>query len=217
MSKKNFFLGPLPFQAIWNTLKAIGTTLLTMVVVLIDGSQKTLIVDILGRVAELDVLGKYLIFINSVHHQRHEGITYGHSGQADLNSGSSKQFIIVTPNTTRWLHFNLALARSSGEANFILHEGVTTTSDGTPITPLNVNRNFPDASVATVTQDPVDAVGILQLHENHWGSGRNVGGSTGERNEEIFRQNTRYLITLTSEAATNDFNWFLNWYEHLNV
>lgn len=178
---------------------------------------KMTLFDINGRDVELDVLGKYLISIASTHHQIHEGITYSHSGQDDLNSGASKQFIIVTPNNTRWVHFNLALARSSGEANFKLHEGVTVVSDGTSVTPLNENRNKADASVVTLTQDPVEAVGALLIHENHWGSGRNVGGEAGARKERILRQNTRYLVTIESEAATNDINWELNWYEHLNV
>lgn len=184
-----------------------------------NGTQKTQIADPNnpGRSAEIDVLAKYLIFILSTHHQIHEGIDFSHSSQVTLGNGATRQFIFVTPNITRWAHFNLSMARSSGEANISIHEGVTADADGTSITPINSNRNSATTSVMTLTHTPTNPVGTTLIFEEHWGNGKNIGGQSGIRSEMNFKQNTRYLITITSEIAANDVSWVLNWYEHLNV
>ena len=122
----------------------------------------------------------------------------------------------------------LILGRSSGEANICIWEGRTwDTNTGTRHPVYNRNRN--SANTTTLLEDsngtftagnvnlnPDNPTSGTCIYDEHFGSGQSRGGATTGRNEFILKQNTTYAITITSEAASNDVELILDWYEHTN-
>lgn len=152
--------------------------------------------------------------IEHEHAEIHGGDHYNYCDYA-LNqaSGITIEFIITTPDTTKWTHFTFEVSSSAG-ATLELYEGASGISGGTAITPRNNNRNSANVSTVTLIKDPssisndgVRAAGFLA-------GGDRVAGLVGRGREKILKQNTTYLARITSLAVSNDISWCAEWYEH---
>ena len=64
---------------------------------------------------------------------------------------------------------------------------------------------------ATVTVGSAITLGAAVL-----GSGKRIGGTGRSAEEFVLKQNTNYVFLVTNQTAgaTNETNFFLNWYEH---
>jgi len=160
----------------------------------------------------IDGVANAVTTLDYAHHEIHGGSSYTSSGSATLGVGATQDVLIVTPNTTKWAHF-LGYVNASGQATISFYEDTTTSDDGAAATELNRNRNSANTAGLVITTGPtVSGAGTL-LFTTTIGSGR-TSGEVRETDEWILKQNAKYMLRITSAAASNLVNWVLNWYEH---
>lgn len=151
--------------------------------------------------------------IDYVHHEIHDGHHFNYCDYdiSPLGASAKIEFVFITPNTSVWVHFVFEVFSSTG-ATIELFAEASDVVGGTAITPRNNNRNSTNTSGVTLLRDPTSitdgtrAAGFL--------AGANRAGGFVERSREfILKQNTTYLIRITSLASSNNISWCGEWYE----
>lgn len=152
------------------------------------------------------------------HAEIHEGDTFRYSDALTLGSAGTQDYLITTPNTTRWAHFTFE-ADGTAVTTITLYEGSDKTGT-TPQTVFNANRNSTSAATVTVHKGTsggtTDGTAIVNYSS---GTATNQSRSSSTRSHDveiILKQNTKYILRLTSGTAGNLCNVTLNWYEHVN-
>lgn len=158
-----------------------------------------------------------LIIVDTNHHRLHEGRAfiawniYPHSGM--LPAGSSADIVLAAgPGTIA--HVTIAM-ESSGDADFFLYEGTTTTG-GTAFTPVRRNRNVAATSnVAMVTNPTVNTLGTLINRQFvTGGTGKKASGGASGSLEYVLTPLTNYLFRLTNvNSSSHTALLELEWYE----
>lgn len=154
-----------------------------------------------------------------------------HGGSAyytkEINTLAINTFLdiqIVTPNTTKWGHWEIIFATSS-EHEYWFYRDVNIITPGTAVTPRNRNENSSNtagltvAHIANTTEanangDTAVAAAVLLAH-GKCGSGRQIGGGGSSRQEIILKQNIAYSLRFKASAA-GYVDWLSDWYEHTN-
>jgi len=156
--------------------------------------------------------------IDYVHHEIHSGSHYLYTDAVPLNSGGVQNYLITTPDTTRWAHM-LFVLDGSAVTQFELYEGADRV--GSVLQTLgNSNRN--SANTATITVHKGYAGGTTDGNLIYiYKGGSTTGGSrsaASSRNDDeiILKQNTKYILRVTSSTNGNLTNVRLSWYEHVN-
>jgi len=153
--------------------------------------------------------------IDYSHHEIHSASHYNRKNWLDITgAGTTVDFLIVTPDTTKWAHLVYEFA---GEAEFTLtaYEATTTSADGTPLSTFNNQRNSANTAGVTLYSGPT----VTDVGDEIWatkiGSSRN--DTEGSRNDDewVLKQNTKYLLRVVKVATgTHWFAYNLEWYEH---
>lgn len=169
--------------------------------------------EYLSGMSGIDASTEAQYVVDYAHHETHEGDHYFYCENVTLGSGAIRNILINVANSNKWPHMVWTI-RSSGEANMVLYEETTTSSDGTAVNERNHNRNSIKTSITQVFHTPTITADGTQICTEHFGSGQNAGGASRGETEIILKQNTKYLLRVTSEAAANDITTRLNWYEH---
>lgn len=104
-----------------------------------------------------------------------------------------------------------------GDAELYIYEG-STTSGGTPFTPINRNRNYAvsnPSQIAMVIAPTVSNVGTeLDAQIIAGGAGKKSGGGTAGSLEYVLKPLTTYLFRLTNVNGTAHAAYLtLEWYE----
>lgn len=151
--------------------------------------------------------------IDVVHEHIHHGESFTSFEVISLAAGASRT-IIINSNDTKSKHsfFN---AYGAEELELVSYEGVTTTSDGTPITKLNRNRNSLNSSFLTIFHTPtgLNTTGSTIIRSRRIGN-KSVGGESRMENEFILKNNTKYAVVLTNHGNNAYYlNWWYDWYE----
>jgi hypothetical protein len=159
--------------------------------------------------------------IDGAHHEIHEEHHFYMKGFTVLEDGPGiYRVTITTPDTGAWAHFIWSI-QSSGILEVSLQEAPSGgMANGSPVTPLNNNRNS-DKTSGLVISSGVDVAtnAGLELDKDKWGvAGKfdDFGGGSGRTDEIILKQNTIYLRTFTSTSTTNIVQFKASWYEHTN-
>jgi len=161
--------------------------------------------------------------IDGEHHEVHNGDHFFVKSAVDLASGEVYDVQFTTPDTTRWTHFAF-LMNCESEVDWYIYEGATINTPGTPMTPINNNRNSTKTSVNTVAGIENSSVEnanadtavaeATQLMYGKAGSGKDAG--IVERAWEIIlKQNTVYCLRAVA-AAAGYISFDMEWYEHTN-
>lgn len=163
-----------------------------------------------------DAATRELATIEHAHHEIHEGDAFFAYDSYDIPNGSTREYIIVTPNTTRWAHWITGLdALLEFDLTFV--EGVSTVADGTAITAFNNDRNSATTAAVSLYHTPTTVTGGTILLNASFGSGKAIGGSSRQTQEIILKQNTKYQLLITNQASgSNRLNTNFIWYEHTN-
>lgn len=162
-----------------------------------------------------------LIVIDTTHHETHKGNHYIVQEGIQLND-ASKEYLIVTPDTTKWGHMIISI-EGSQDTLISLVEGTTKTG-GTAMNEINLNRNSANTAEIVITHTPGGVAGSpITLFSCQFGNatlsgGRGgLGGVVAERQEFVLKQNTSYLLTVTALSANpNNICVTISWYEHQN-
>jgi len=89
--------------------------------------------------ARLDASTEVLETIDYAHHEIHSGSHYFIKNWIEITA-ATYEFLIITPNTTKWGHFTFShMADEQYSAE--IFEGTTVSNNGTAITAVNNNRN----------------------------------------------------------------------------
>lgn len=165
--------------------------------------------------------------IDQEHHEIHEEDHYFIKDAQDLSINNVYDVQWTTPNTTEWAHFTFRLS-SEAETEWYIYEGVTISTPGTAITPINNNRNSSNTSNATIAgisntsvanaNSDTDPTGATTLAHGVIGSGFQDGGSIVRDNEIILKQNTNYCFrAILRTAGYYGIDFRMEWYEHTDV
>lgn len=149
----------------------------------------------------------------------HYGNTYRVAASLPaLADGDTVSIEILTPDSKTEIHWSADVVTTNA-ATVEGFENVSVTSNGTTLTALNDNRNFPDASAMQIIlkDSTVDTSGATQIGKKYIGDNGNRGkgvmsGTAGTVSEWILKANTWYHFKITntcgaSQAVTLGFNW----------
>lgn len=167
-----------------------------------------------------NIFGGSPVIIETEHHEIHCGDALCCSHVVDLTNGATRDILIVTPvSASRNYHMYIEVVTES-EADFKLYEDTTTSNNGTTLNARNRNRANPvvsESEVGFYHTPTVTGVGTL-IEEEHWGSGKGVGGTSRGQNEWIFKNNAKYMIRVTNSTTQNNHIAIkINYYVHPGV
>ena len=180
------------------------------------GNAGTLIngINYISGNSGIDASTESIQTISYEHHEIHAGSHFYYCDyQMGNASGAIINFVITTPNTTKWAHLVFDAYSSEG-STLEVYEGATGVVGGTSITPRNNNRNSLTASTMTLVKDPASIAGDGARAAGYLVGGTRAPGSESRDREIILKQNTTYLLRITSLANSNDISWCAEWYEH---
>ena len=143
------------------------------------------------------------------HAEIHAGDHYFFSGHEVEADTGTIEFIIVTPDTTKWAHMTFVIIGTE-KLEVDVYEGASGISGGASVTPINNNRNSSNTSGLTVTKDPTSITGDGTLIDSYSVGSTGPFGQIGtaKRDKEIIlKQNETYLFRITSNAADNDISY----------
>ncbi len=185
-----------------------------------DGDQKTQIVGIDYEASKsgIDAVTETLQTIDYAHHEIHSGSHFYVQGYVELDDTDTFYVKLVTPDTTKWLHFQFNI-KSTGICSSTLDEDATGgMTGGTVMTPVNNNRNSSNTSGIVITGGVTACTGYaIRLEDDKWGSEgfkQTIGGGSGREDELMLKQNTTYCRGFVSGANNNIVQFKASWYEH---
>lgn len=152
-----------------------------------------------------------IIIIAHQHAKIHSGEYWFFTNQTTLGLGATRD-ILIKPTCPIDTHFLITI-RSTGEANFFLYENTTVSNNGTLLQIRNRNRNYNDTNGVKLYRTPTVTTLGYSIEQVHFGNGQNTGGSIEGLNEIELNCNYNYLLRITSEAASNDIWYLLDWYD----
>jgi len=161
--------------------------------------------------------------VDYAHHEVHSGRHFTFSATSgDLDIGTPLEYLIHTPDTERWAHL-LGNVYGALHTRFEFFEGATHTS-GIHMPIHNNNRNSANGPGLIITEHADDGDDGTLLFETEFGvdtgggANRVTGGGTARADSEwVLKQNTVYLLRLSSLTADNVVNMALSWYEHIDA
>jgi len=168
----------------------------------------------------VDETTNILKIISDSHHMVHEGKHFMFTDSRQLESGGTVEYLITTPNTTTWAHMTFYLD-GSAITQWQFYED-SDRSGGTPFTLGNNNRNSTGTSQLTINWNPTTG-GTTRGNLAYYYKGGSTtnqartGTDSGNDEELILKQNTKYLLLVTSGTAGNLTNVRLEWYETANL
>jgi hypothetical protein len=153
------------------------------------------------------------------HHEVHAGASYHCSDIQNVNT-TTVYYMITTPDTTSWAHMMFGV-ESTGEMQVVVTEGADRTGT-TALTAINHNRNSANTSGLVIHRDYTSGTtdGATTIIQERLGA-TGVGAKTiatsdsGHSQEFILKQNTKYIIAITTYADVY-ISLELDWYEHTN-
>jgi len=157
--------------------------------------------------------------IDYAHHEIHAGSHFFYTDSVELASAATQVYLITTPNTTKWPHL-LFFFDGSAITQWQFYEGADRNGT-TAQTVYNNDRNSLTAATTTVHKDvsggTTDGSLIYQYKSGAAQGQARSGSDVGNSEEIILKQNTKYLLRVTSGTAANLTNVRLEWYEHTNI
>jgi hypothetical protein len=156
------------------------------------------------------------------HSHIHDGRHFYIQEVVDLAANAVREIRITTPNTAEWAHFTFKLSCES-ETEVYLYEDVTIVTAGTPVTPVNNNRN--SATTSGLTVDYIDNASVANANADttvsgyihHAIAGANKDQGQSERDRElILLQNKTYSLRMIATVA-GFVNYEAEFYEHTNL
>lgn len=183
------------------------------------GVPNGLIADDIGKPLRSDSITHVLETIDYAHHEIHGGDSYIVTDVQNVSTTTIK-YQITTPDTAKLAHMLFAI-NCTGEFSLLITEG-SDRVDGSALVEINRNRNSSNTAGIIATLTPTGgstdgAVTIFNIRTGATGPGISASapGVSRADNEFILKQNTKYVIAVTTYADVY-VNLVANWYEHTN-
>jgi hypothetical protein len=157
--------------------------------------------------------------IDYEHHEIHAGSHFFYTDAVELDTNGVQNYLITTPDTTRWAHI-IMLATGSAITQVQIYEGAD--RDGTTLqTVFNSDRNSLTAATVTVHKGTsggaTDGTLVWQRKSGSAAGSSRTGMETTRGGEKILKRNTKYIVRITSGTNDNLTNVQFDWYEHINI
>ena len=157
--------------------------------------------------------------IDYEHHEIHAGSHFFYTDSVELDSAATQVYMITTPNTTKWAHMTFLASGSAITTIQIYEAGDRTGTTGQTL--YNSDRNSLTASVLTIhkgiSTGSTDGTLIWQRKSGSATAQSRTGAEATRGGELILKQNTKYILRITSGTNDNLTNLQLEWYEHTNI
>lgn len=185
-----------------------------------DGSsrncQAVALVGESGEHVGIEDVPLHVCNIDFSHFEIHEGDSYWFHEVVTLGSGATQDYLLTVPDTTKWPHFGYQVEASFG-VTVELYEGADRTGTSAQTT-YNRQRNSGNTAGLTIHKGTsggtTDGTKIVWRKSGTGTAGGKLAGFVGSGSERVLKQNTKYVLRLTSAAASNDVSLELDWYEH---
>jgi hypothetical protein len=185
---------------------------------------------------KLDSATSTLQTIEYEHHEIHAGSSFTcHFNNDVTNIGEQTAIAFNTPNTTKWIHIQIAAVATGGSYVSIYEVADLDVNEGTDLAIYNRDRNSLTTSVVSTVETTPEAgkatsyteaqlagatlsttTEIIRKYIGTPGKG-SIGGETRGVGEFILKQATQYAFVITSLTDdTITHNITLDWYEHIN-
>lgn len=157
--------------------------------------------------------------IDYAHHEIHSGTHFIYTDSNQIESGGSVDYLIATPNTTRWAHMMFDLD-GSAITQFLLYED--SDRGGSVLQTVgNNNRNSSGTAWVTIHKGinggTTDGT-LIHQYKGGAASAQSRQGISSRNDEEIIlKQNSKYVLRVASGTNSNLTNIRLEWYEHTNT
>lgn len=176
-----------------------------------------------SRNLRLDSATHTLQCITYEHHEIHNGSHFMIEDVENLATNNVFDVQFITPNTTKWIHFDFVLT-CENQTEWYIYEGSTINTSGTVLTPINNDRNsvkISTTSILAIKNTTVvnanldtDVSTSKTIAHGLIGSGKD-GGIINRDDEIILKQNTIYCMRAIANTA-GYINFLMKWYEHTN-
>jgi hypothetical protein len=157
--------------------------------------------------------------IDYAHHEIHAGAAYHLTHSALRANSEVVDVYLKTGIVTAQAHMIISIDVALAATLEIYEDSTMVDAPANRITPFNLNRSSSRTSQLTCCHTPTgtETGTRLILHyigNTSQGATTGTGGQGGARNEIILRNNTAYLIRITSRSNGNSCTVVLDWYEH---
>jgi hypothetical protein len=174
--------------------------------------------DATYQMPRLDQYTHALNVMDYVHHEIHDGHAFMYHDVIDsLGTGVAQDYMITTPNTTAWLHVSHDVELSGAGTVEIYEAGDRT---GTTLqTMYNRDRNNTSLTNTGTIHKGTSGGTIDGTKIVYWKGGANQSKNSathGTASEKILKQNTKYILRITSRAEATIVSVSIGWYEHVN-
>ncbi len=153
------------------------------------------------------------------HSEIHDGNHYLYSDSITLANNVSQDYLITTPDTSKYAHM-IRILDGSAITEMYLYEATDKT--GTTLqTTRNRDRNSGNTSGVIVHKGTsggtTDGV-LISQYKSGSATNQSRNPSSNPANAEIIlKRNTKYILRITSKTNDNLVNVLLDWYEHTNL
>lgn len=175
--------------------------------------------DSTAQPARIDKATNALEVIEYQHHEIHDGDHYFYGDSLTLASAATQDYLITVPNTAKWPHILFDLD-GLGITQFDLYEGSDKTGT-TSQTARNNNRNSGNTAGMTIhkgTSGGTTDGTLIRSYKSGSTSAIAKSLSLARSDEEyILKQNTKYILRVTSGSNDNLINIKMVWYEHTSI
>jgi len=166
----------------------------------------------------LDSATNVLSTVDYAHHEIHAGSHFFYTDSTVLATSGSQDYLITTPDTTKWAHMKFQMD-GSAITQMQIYEG-SAKSGSVAGTIFNSNRNSantPGLAVHKGTSGSLADGTLIYTYKCGAATQQSRSGAGSRSDEEIIlKQNSKYLVRLTSGTDNNLTNINLEWYEHTN-
>lgn len=159
--------------------------------------------------------------IDYAHHEIHAGSHYYRTFSATVASGAVQYYLLdIASAGLKYPHMSFEF-NGTAITKFEIFEDSTKSGDGDKILPLNNDRNSTNTSIIEL----YDAIGeegdegtLIWEHSAGTATQQSRSAASSEQATElVLKNNTKYLIKITSGTDGNLVNVTLEWYEHTNL
>lgn len=171
-----------------------------------------LISDTETRVARIDSYTNSLKVADTQESSIADGHRYMIAGYQDnFDTNDVIDFVVTTPNSDMWLHMEFYISGFK-YLQMEIYEGATGVTGGATATPINMNRNSTNTSVATVLANPtITSDGSLIFSQAI--TTNKAGGTIRKEGKIILKQNQTYVFRFTSQEDNNIISYIGQWSE----
>ena len=166
--------------------------------------------------AGLDSMSRAIQFVDFAHSRVHDGSHFLYTDAVELASGGTQDYLLTVANTTKWPHMVFSLD-GSAITQFELYEGADRTG-AVAQTLGSSNRNsttMPGLTIHKGTAGGTTDGNRVHFYKGGTSTNQSRSESTSGNHEEeiILKQNTKYILRVTSFINANLTNVMLSWYE----